>query len=84
MLQKYDLQISETPSTYPSNRTTVTPFFTSNRVQVLREEEAHPFDSFIADIGGVLGLFIGFNFLMIWDLLFLLYVKFKEVSQKTD
>ena len=67
MLQKYDLQISEPPSTYPSNRTTVTPFFTSNRVQVLREEEAHPLDSFIADIRGVLGLFIGFNFVRIWN-----------------
>ena len=67
MFQKYDLQISEPPSTYQNNKTTVTPFFTSNRVQVLREEEAHPFDSLIADIRGVLGLFIGFNFVRIWN-----------------
>ena len=36
-------------------------------VQVQREEEAHSFSSLVADVGGVLGLFIGFNFLMLWD-----------------
>ena len=35
-------------------------------VQILREQEAYPFVSFMADIGGILGLFIGFNFLMVW------------------
>ena len=38
-------------------------------VQVLREEEAHSFSSLVADVGGVLGLFIGFNFLMVLDLI---------------
>ena len=36
-------------------------------VEVLTEEEAYPFLSLVADVGGVLGLFIGFNFLMVWD-----------------
>ena len=45
----------------------VMPFFTTNSVQVLREEEAYPIVSLVADVGGVLGLFIGFNFLMVWD-----------------
>ena len=36
-------------------------------VQVLKEEEAFSFGSLVADCGGVLGLFIGFNFLMVWD-----------------
>ena len=35
--------------------------------QVLREEEVYPILSFVADIGGILGLFIGFNFLLVWD-----------------
>ena len=39
--------------------------FTS--VEVLTEEEAYTLLSLVADVGGVLGLFIGFNFLMIWD-----------------
>ena len=41
--------------------------YVSRSVQVLREEEAFSFQSLVADCGGVLGLFIGFNFLMIWD-----------------
>ena len=41
--------------------------YTTNSVEVYMEEEAFSFDSLIADIGGVLGLFIGFNFLMVGD-----------------
>ena len=51
------------------NKTKIMPYFTSKSVKVLREEEAYPFGSLVADVGGVLGLFIGFNFLMIWDLI---------------
>ena len=36
-------------------------------IEVMREEEAYPPLSLVADIGGVLGLFIGFNFMMLWD-----------------
>ena len=39
----------------------------SKTVEVLREELAYSFISLVADIGGVLGLFIGFNFIMVWD-----------------
>ena len=49
------------------NNTYLLPYFTSNSVKVLREEKAYSFGSLVADVGGVLGLFIGFNFLMIWD-----------------
>ena len=49
------------------NTTVFWPYFTTNSVEVYKEEEAFSFDSLIADIGGVLGLFIGFNFLMVWD-----------------
>ena len=43
------------------------PYMSPDTVQVLKEEEAHSFSSLVADVGGVLGLFIGFNFLMLWD-----------------
>ena len=36
-------------------------------VEVHKEEFAYPALSLVADVGGVLGLFIGFNFLMVWD-----------------
>ena len=36
---------------------------------VLREQWSYPIISLVADTGGILGLFIGFNFLMAWDLM---------------
>ena len=47
--------------------TILRPSFVSNKIQVLKEVEAYPALSLVADVGGVLGLFIGFNFLMVWD-----------------
>ena len=54
--------------------------YVSRSVQVLREEEAFSFQSLVADCGGVLGLFIGFNFLMIWD--WILWITDKFVINK--
>ena len=65
------MQMTESPTPMPvtqtSNMTTIMPFFTSESVQVSYEEEAHSLGSLVADIGGVLGLFVGFNFVMVWD-----------------
>ena len=48
----------------------------SSNVLVLKEEEAFSLGSFVADCGGVLGLFVGFNFLMLWEWMwkFLMFV----------
>ena len=56
----------EEPEVIESNNMTVLGpiIFATASVQVLREEEAFTFGSLVADCGGVLGLFIGFNFLM--------------------
>ena len=43
--------------------------FGSSEVLVEAEEEAASFSSLVADCGGTLGLFIGFNFMMVWDLI---------------
>ena len=43
------------------------PYFQSNIVEVHKEELAYPTIALVADVGGVMGLFIGFNFLMVWD-----------------
>ena len=51
-------------------------------VQVLREEEAYPILSLVADIGGILGLFIGFNFLMIFDWIVLPFKRFVDFFNK--
>ena len=38
----------------------------SSNILVLKEEEAFSFGSFVAECGGILGLFIGFTFLELW------------------
>ena len=48
-------------------------------VQVLREQEAYPLLSLVADIGGILGLFTGFNFLMIFDWIVLPFKLFADI-----
>ena len=49
-----------------SSFATIIPLFDAT-VEVQTEQEAYPILSFVADIGGILGLFIGFNFLAVWD-----------------
>ena len=63
------MQVREEPLTTPLSikASFIQPIFASNLVEVEKEEEAFPFISLVADCGGILGLFIGFNFLMIWD-----------------
>ena len=49
----------------------------SKKIFVEREVPSYSFLSFVADCGGLLGLFIGFNFLMIFDILIVIYQKMK-------
>ena len=53
--------------------------FGSSRVEV-EEEEVFSFAHLVADCGGILGLFIGFNFLMVWDLLFYLGQRLGQIN----
>ena len=57
----------EIPAEWTGNMSLLMPYFQKTIVEVQREEFAYPPISLVADVGGVLGLFIGFNFLMIWD-----------------
>ena len=52
----------------------VWPMFASNTILVRREVEAFSFGSLVADCGGVLGLFLGFNFLMLWEWMWNIFV----------
>ena len=52
--------------------------FTSKSILVQKEVDAFSFGSLVADCGGVLGLFIGFNFLMIWDWTITAVSNFKQ------
>ena len=44
------------------------------------EQEVYKVDiqDLVADCGGILGLFVGFNFLMVWDFLVSVVKKIKE------
>ena len=68
--------MKDDPIISPSKNQTLELRYVSRSVQVLREEEAFSFQSLVADCGGVLGLFIGFNFLMIWDWIMWIMDKF--------
>ena len=63
------LQLEEEPIFIKLENETTSLFlqFASKTIEVLEEVPAYPFLSLVADVGGVLGLFIGFNFLMVWD-----------------
>ena len=61
------------------NETRITLMYASPTIHVKKEEEAYSVRSLVADLGGSLGLFIGFNFLMIWDLIMFLVEKVKGV-----
>ena len=50
-----------------SNFSMLRPSFVSNKIHDLTEVPAYPALSLVADVGGVLGFFIGFNFIMLWD-----------------
>ena len=68
--------MKDDPIISPNKNQTLELRYVSRSVQVLREEEAFSFQSLVADCGGVLGLFIGFNFLMIWDWIMWITDKF--------
>ena len=59
--------MTENPIDVPQNSLELVLAYAVNSIKVQREEEAYSLLSLVADVGGVLGLFIGFNFIMIWD-----------------
>ena len=54
----------------------------AKRFRKRKEVEVYPFQSFVSEFGGALGLFVGFSFMMIWDifelLLTVLIAKFQS------
>ena len=69
--------MTEDPIIYhlPDGGTIVSAVLCSSSIEVLTEVEAYPFVTLVSDCGGVLGLFIGFNFLMVIDPFFSQIVK---------
>ena len=65
------LQIAQNPKVYnyweKTNVSRIWPMFTCEKVLVRKEVEAFPLVSLVADCGGILRLFLGFNFFMVWE-----------------
>ena len=68
--------MTEDPTVIPNDGTVLALTFASPTIEVLKEAEAYPFLSLVADCGGVLGLFIGFNFMIIWDWVIITLARF--------
>ena len=60
-----------------TNYSMIRVLFSNPTLIIEKEEVAYPFMTLLADFGGVLGLFIGFNFLMIWDITVYVIEKIK-------
>ena len=60
-----------------TNYSMIRVLFSNPTLFIEKEEEAYPFMTLLADFVGVLGLFIGFNFLMIWDIIVYVVEKIK-------
>ena len=58
--------MTENPIDVPQSSLELVIAYAGNSIEVQREEEVYSLLSLVADVGGVLGLFIGFNFLMLW------------------
>ena len=52
--------------------------FGQETITVAKEELIYPFTSFIPEVGGCLGLFLGFSFLMGLDLLRESFIRLKK------
>ena len=65
----------------PGDQTTLSIILASSEVTTRRENFVYPLISFISEVGGALGLFLGFSFLSLWDLIqFLFCLAYKQSS----
>ena len=59
--------------------------FGYSNTEIVVHEEAllYPTESFLAEVGGALGMFLGFSFLGLWDLIvYGFHIMYKKSSMK--
>ena len=54
--------------------------FVSTDIRIEREVEIYPLLSFVSELGGSLGLFLGFSFLTIWDMIDYLILMYSQIK----
>ena len=52
--------------------------FVSTDIRSEKETWVYPVVSFIAELGGSLGLFVGFSFLTLWDCFDFMFARYKD------
>ena len=65
------------------NGTNISIMYSTSSVILEKEVEAFSFGSFVADVGGVLGLFIGFSFISLWDFILVWGTKLYSRCRKS-
>ena len=57
--------------------------FSTAGMEVHQEVLVYPFESFLAEVGGALGLFLGFSLIMIWDFIIFVFknLLFSDIFQ---
>ena len=67
----------------PENQTRLSIILASSEVTTRRENFVYPLISFISEVGGAMGLFLGFSFLSLWDLIqFLFCLAYKQYNSQ--
>ena len=64
-----EYKIVDTPLNANGKSRTMKLIRSTNDVFVKTEQFVYPFSSFLAEFGGALGLFLGFSFMWMWDVL---------------
>ena len=82
-MQLYEGPI-EIPSRHAADKIQVKIKLGKKTLQIEREQLAFSLSSFVAECGGTLGLFIGFNFVMIWDFFIFLAKKIADGTRLGD
>ena len=52
--------------------------YLSTEIRLEEEEYIYPLLSFISEFGGALGMFLGFSFMMFWDVIFMAITFFQK------
>jgi hypothetical protein len=72
---QFDYKLSTDPVKRQWKGTNLSVKFSSKKALERTEELLYPWESFVSEFGGALGLFLGFSFMMIWDVLSLLFQR---------
>ena len=79
--KKYTFIGERTPSVFKSKYRFFSLWAVSEKTQVETEKLIYPLSYLVAEFGGILGLFLGFSFISLWDNIHLLKCGCKIVKR---